>query len=71
MDLPGFHVDGSAIVALLALFNTIVLVYSTRKTIATHDAVNGLQAAKIDSAHALGVVQGVRLADPPANGGTL
>ena len=58
MDLPGFHIDGGAIVALLALVNTALLVWTNRKVTQTHDAVNGMQAAKIEAAHQQGVDEG-------------
>lgn len=65
MDIPGLHVDGGAITALLVIINTLINVYMTRTAIKTKDAVNGVMAAKVAEAHAAGVVQGANLTPPP------
>lgn len=44
--------------ALIALANTLLLLWTSRKVVATHDAVNGIQAQKIADAHQLGVTEG-------------
>jgi hypothetical protein len=64
MDFPGFHLDGGAMVALLALLNTGLLIYAARLQAKTHDLVNGMQAGKVAEAHQLGVTEGA------ATGGT-
>lgn len=65
MDIPGLHVDGGAITALLVLLNTLVTIYIGRTAVKTKDAVNGVMTAKVAEAHAAGVVQGAGLTPPP------
>jgi len=64
MDLPGFHLDGSAFAALFSLLNTLVLLYSARQVASTHAAVNGMQAAKVAEAHQAGVAEVVATLPP-------
>jgi len=61
VDLPGFHIDGGAIVALLTLINTALLVWNARTVQATHAAVNGIQATRVVEAVAAGVQVGKTL----------
>ena len=58
MDFPGYHLDGSALVALLVLANTVVLAYTARLAQKTHEAVNGMKAAEVAEAHQKGVTEG-------------
>lgn len=70
MDLPGFHLDGSALVALLALINTALTVWVARTTQATHTAVNGIQADKAAIVRSAAVIEAVAptLTPPPTPG---
>lgn len=64
MDCAGLHVDGGATTALLVLVNTVITLYMARTAVKTKDAVNGVMTAKVEQAHAAGVVQGADLAKP-------
>lgn len=65
MDFPGFHIDGSVLVALLVLLNTLVGGYTAFLARRTHEAVNGMQAQKVSDAHQAGVSEGIAI-NPPA-----
>lgn len=65
MDFPGFHVDGSALTALLVLLNTAVNALVLMKVRQTHDAVNGMQVTKVEEAHQAGVVEGAAATGAP------
>lgn len=55
MDIPGVHVDGSVLLALFTLVNTALLIWQARTVQATHQAVNGMQAVKVEAAYQAGV----------------
>lgn len=65
MDLPGFHVDGSALAALFALVNTALTVWIARTTAATHTAVNGIQADKQAIVRSAAIIETVAPTVPP------
>lgn len=64
MDIPGVHIDGAVLLALLGVINTVVLAYIARTTTRTHNAVNGMQEQKVSDAHQLGVDEGTRSLKP-------
>lgn len=58
MDIPGVHIDGTVLVALIALVNTALLAWIGNTARRTHDAVNGIQAQAVRDARAEGVATG-------------
>lgn len=60
MDLPGFHVDGSALAALFAFANTLLTVWIARTTASTHTAVNGIKADKEKIVNAASVIEAIK-----------
>lgn len=65
MDVPGVHIDAGVLLALFALIQLLVLAWIGRTTTKVHDAVNGMQEAKIAEAHAAGVAEGAATVPPP------
>ena len=58
-------------VALLVLINTALSAWVVRTTSKVHDAVNGMQAAKVSEAHQAGVTEGRDTGQPLAGPPTL